>query len=139
MRSFYHLLVLISSGLLLTNVHQLSAQTIQDDRKVQSFENVIISASENTYVRISYDKSHKITVRADGRIIQKVKTTVLGDTLNIHLLDPAELGTAKIEIFIKSPKVKRVIMAGSGQVEIIDGFNPSQLQTLTSFDCSLCS
>ena len=139
MRSFYHLLVLISSGLFLTNVHELSAQTIQDDRKVHSFENVIISASENTYVHISYDKSHKITVRADGRIVQKVKTTVLGDTLNIHLLDPAELGNAKIEIFIKSPKVKRVIMAGSGQVEIIDGFNPNQLQTLTSFDCSLCS
>ena len=96
MRSIRHLLVLISSGLLLTNIHELSAQTVRDDRKVHSFENVIISASENTYVHITYDKSHKITVKADGRVVHKVKTTVLGDTLNIHLLTPAELGNAKI-------------------------------------------
>ena len=139
MRSLRHLLVLISSGLLLTNIHELSAQTVQDDRKVHSFENVIISASENTYVHIAYDKSHKITVKADGRVVHKVKTTVLGDTLNIHLLNPAELGNAKIEIYIRSPKIKRVIMSGSGQVEIIDGFNPNQLQALTSYNCSLCS
>ena len=139
MRSLRHLLVLISSGLLLTNIQELSAQTVQDDRKVHSFENVIISASENTFVHITYDKSQKITVKADGRVVHKVKTTVLGDTLNIHLLNPAELGNAKIEIYIRSPKIKRVIMTGSGQVEIIDGFNPNQLQALTSYNCSLCS
>ena len=139
MRPLCHFLVLFSSGLLLTNIHELSAQTVRDDRKVHSFENVIISASENTHVHISYDKSHKITVKADGRIVHKIKTTVSGDTLNIHLLDRADLGNAKIEIYIRLPKIKRVIMAGSGQVEIIDGFNPNQLQAIASYDCSLCS
>src|SRR5262245_13870327 len=130
MRSLFHFLVLISSGLFLTNVQQLSAQTIQDDRKVNHFENVIISASENTYVHISYDRSHKITVKADGHLIHKVKTTVIGDTLNVQLLDPGEHKNAKIEIYIRSPKVKKVIMAGNGQVDVIDGFNPDEFQAL---------
>lgn len=139
MRPLYHLLVLISSGLLLTNIQQLSAQTVQDDRKVNSFENVIISASENTYVHISYDRSHKITVKADGRVVHKVKTTVTGDTLNVHLLDAEGLRNAKIEIYIRSPKVKRVIMAGSGQVDVIDGFSPGDLQTLVGNSYLICS
>jgi len=80
MRSLFHILILISSGLFLTNIQPLSAQVVQDDRKVKSFENIIISASENTYVHISYDKSHKITVKADGRNIHKVRTTVSGET-----------------------------------------------------------
>ena len=132
MRFLYQLLVLVSSGLFLTNIQHLSAQTVQENRKVNSFENVIISASENTYVHISYDKSHKITVKADGRVVHKVKTTVLGDTLNIHLLDADHLRDAKIEIYIKSPKVKRVIIAGSGQVDVIDGINPGDLQTFVN-------
>ena len=139
MRSLYHLLFLISSGLLLTSVQQLSAQTVRDERKVNSFENVIISATENTYVHISYDRLHKITVKADGRVVHKVKTTVSGDTLNVQLLDPGEVGDAKIEIYIRLPKVKRVIIAGSGQVEIIDGFNPNQLQAMADYSCLLCS
>src|SRR5262245_52287217 len=98
MRSFYYLLVLISSGLLLTNIHQVSAQTVLDDRKVSSFENVIISASENTYVHISYDRSQKITVKADGRLVHKIKTTVSGDTLNVDLIDLKDLRDARIEI-----------------------------------------
>jgi hypothetical protein len=112
-------------------MHSLSAQTVQDDRKVNSFENIKIFASDNTYVHISYDRSHKITVKADGRLVSKVRTTVAGDTLTVHLLDLEEVGNAKIEIYIRSPKVKKVIMAGSGQVEIIDGFNPNQFQALT--------
>jgi len=139
MRSFYYLLVLISSGLLLTSIHQVSAQTVLDDRKVSSFENVVISASKNTYVHISYDRSQKITVKADGRLIHKIKTTVSGDTLNVDLIDLKDLRDAKIEIYIRLPRVKKVIMAGSGQVEIIDGFNPNQLQALTGNICPLCS
>ena len=120
MRSLFHILILISSGLFLTNIQPLSAQVVQDDRKVKSFENIIISASENTYVHISYDKSHKITVKADGRNIHKVRTTVSGETLNVHL-NPDEVGNARIEIYIKGPKVKRVIIAGSGIVDVVEG------------------
>src|SRR5215204_6453970 len=106
MRSLHHLLVLISFGLFLTNI-PLSAQVVQDNRKIKSFENIVISASENTYVHISYDKSHKITVKADGRNVHKVKTTVSGDTLSIHL-NPEEIGNARIEIYIRVPNVKNV-------------------------------
>jgi hypothetical protein len=112
---------------------------VLDDRKVSSFENVIISASENTYVHISYDRSQKITVKADGRLVHKIKTTVSGDTLNVNLIDLKDLRDAKIEIYIRLPRVKKVIMAGSGQLEIIEGFNPNQLQALTGYICPLCS
>ena len=139
MRSFYHLLVLISSGLLLTNIYQVPAQTVLHERKVNSFENIVISATENTFIHVSHDRLHKIIVKADGRVVHKVRTTVTGDTLNVHLLDPEEIGNARIEIFIKSPKVRRVIMVGSGEVNVIDGFNPNQLQALTSYICPQCS
>ena len=139
MRSFYHLVLLISSGLLFSSIDQLSAQNVYEDLKVNSFENVIITASENTYLHISHDRSHKITVKADGRIVHKIKTTVSGDTLNVHLLNPDELGNTKIEIYIRMPKVKKVILAGSGHVEIIDGFNPNQLQAMADYNCLLCT
>ncbi|HMG93774.1 MAG TPA: DUF2807 domain-containing protein [Chryseolinea sp.] len=137
MRSLYHLLILISSGLFFTNT-PLSAQIVQDDRKIKSFENIVISASENTYVHISYDKSHKITVKADGRNVHKVRTTVSGDTLNVHL-NPEELGNARVEIYIRVPKVKKVTIAGSGVVDIVDGIGPGDLQTTLvdyGFSCS---
>ena len=138
MRSLYHLLILISSGLLLTNIQPLSAQVVQDDRKVKSFENIVVAASENTYVHISYDRSHKITVKADGRIVHKVKTTVSGDTLNVYI-NPEEFGNAKIEIYIKIPKVKRVVIAGSGIVDIVDGVGPGDLQATGNDSSFLCS
>jgi len=122
----------------MTNVQPLSAQVVQDDRKVKSFENIVIAASENTYVHISYDRSHKITVKADGRIVHKVKTTVSGDTLNVHI-NPEEFGNAKIEIYIRVPKVKRVVIAGDGIVDIVDGVGPGDLQATgndSSFFCS---
>jgi hypothetical protein len=127
MRSLYHLLILVSSGLFLTNIQSLSAQVVQDDRKIKSFENIVISASENTYVHISYDRSHKITVKADGRNIHKVRTTVSGETLTVHL-NPEEFGNARIEIYIRVPKVKRVTIAGSGVVDVVDGIGPPDLQ-----------
>ena len=138
MRSFYHLLILISSGLLLTNIQPLSAQVVQDDRKVNSFENIVIAASENTYVHISYDRSYKIRVKADGRIVHKVKTTVSGDTLNVHV-NPEELGNSKIEIYIRIPKVKKVVIAGSGIVDIVDGVGPGDLQATGGDISFLCS
>ena len=139
MRSLYHFFFLISSGLLFTNVSQVSAQTVHEERKVSSFENVIIYASENTYVHVSYDRSYKVSVKTDGRVVHKVKTTVLGDTLNVYLEDPDTLGDEQIDIYIRLPKAKRVIIGGSGQVEVIDGPNPNQLQTLTGNSCPLCS
>jgi hypothetical protein len=137
MRSLHHLLILISSGLFLTTI-PLSAQEVQDDRKIKSFENIVISASENTYVHISYDKSHKITVKADGRNVHKVRTTVTGDTLNVHL-NPEEIGNARIEIYIRVPKVKKVMIAGSGVVDIVDGIGPGDLQATVVDNCFPCS
>lgn len=127
MRSLFYLLAVISSGFFFTSIGPASAQTVSHDRKVGGFENVIISASENTYVHIAYDRSHKITVKADGRYLQKIKTTVTGDTLNVYI-DPAELGSAKIDIYIRLPKVKRVVIAGSGQVNVVDPLLPVDLQ-----------
>lgn len=127
MRSLHPLLVLVFVGLILTAIQPLSAQVVQHDRKVSNFENVVISTSENTYVHISYDRSHKITVKADGRHVQKIKTTVTGDTLNVYL-DPQEVGNAKVEIYIRLPKVRRVVIAGSGQVNVIDGTHPEDVQ-----------
>jgi hypothetical protein len=138
MRCLYHLLILISSVLLFTNIQPLSAQVVQDDRRTKSFENIVISASENTYVHISYDKSHKITVKADGRDIQKVRTTVSGDTLSVHL-NAAELGNARIEIYIRVPKVKKVTIAGSGIVDVVEGAGPGDLQATIAYSCSPCS
>jgi hypothetical protein len=138
MRSLYHLLILISSGLLLTNIQPLSAQVVQDDRKVKSFENIVIAASENTYVHIRYDRSYKITVKADGRIVHNVKTTVSGDTLNV-LVNPEELGDSKIEIYIRIPKVKKVVISGSGIVDIVDGVGPGDLQATGDDMGFLCS
>jgi hypothetical protein len=123
--------------LFILNVQTLSAQVVQDERKVSSFENVVISTTENTYVHISYDRSHKITVKADGRTIQKVKTTVCGDTLNV-LLRPEDVGNARIEIYIKVPRVKHVTIAGSGKVEVIDGLN-GDLQAFVNIGGFLCS
>jgi hypothetical protein len=127
MRSLHPLLVLVFAGLILAAIQPLSAQVVQHDRKVSNFENVVISTSENTYVHISYDRSHKITVKADGRHVQKIKTTVTGDTLNVYL-DPQEVGNAKVEIYIRLPKVRRVVIAGSGQVNVIDGTHPEDVQ-----------
>lgn len=138
MRSLYHFLILISSGLFLTNIQSLSAQVIQDDRKVKSFENIVIAATENTYVHISYDRSHKIIVKADGRMVHKVKTTVSGDTLNVHL-NPEDFGNSKIEIYIRIPKVKKVVIAGSGIVDIVDGVGPGDLQATGDYSSYLCS
>ncbi|HEX6890399.1 MAG TPA: DUF2807 domain-containing protein [Chryseolinea sp.] len=138
MRSLYHLLILISSGLFLTNIQPLSAQIVQDDRKIKSFENIVISASENTYVHISYDKSYKMTVKADERNIHKVRTTVSGDTLNVHL-SAEELGDARIEIYIRLPKVKKITIAGSGVVEVVEGTGAPDLQATVVDNCFPCS
>lgn len=126
MRSLHPLLILISSVLLLTTIQPLSAQLVKDERKVKSFENIVISASVNTYVHISYDRSHKITVKADGRSVDRVHTTVVGDTLSIHV--DQKLGNAKVEIYVRLPKVKKVKIAGGGVVDVIDGVGPPELQ-----------
>jgi hypothetical protein len=53
--------------------------------------------------------------RAKGK-----RQTVLGDTLTVHL-NPEDVGNARIEIYIKLPRVKHVTIAGSGIVEVVDG------------------
>ena len=122
------LIFILTSPLVLSASSQLlSAQTIQEDRKVGIFEKITVSASSNTYVHVSYDKSHRIIVKADGRQIHKVKTVVSGETLNVYL-NPEEVGNAKIEIYIRVPRIKKVTLTGSGRVEVIDGLLPGELQ-----------
>jgi len=129
MKSLQNVLIfiLISSLVLSASTQLLSAQTIQEDRKVGSFEKINISASSNTYVHVSFDRSQRIVVKADGRQIHKIKTVVSGETLNVHL-NPEEVGNAKIEIYIRVPRIKKVTITGSGRVEIIDGLLPGELQ-----------
>ena len=129
MKSLQNVLIfiLISSLVLSASTQLLSAQTIQEDRKVGSFEKINISASSNTYVHVSFDRSQRIVVKADGRQIHKIKTVVSGETLNVHL-NPEEVGNAKIEIYIRVPRIKKVTITGSGRVEIVDGLLPGELQ-----------
>ncbi len=123
--------ILISPLVLFASTQLLSAQTIQEDRKVGSFEKINVSVSSNTYVHVSYDRSQRIVVKADGRQIHKVKTVVSGETLNVQL-NPEEVGNAKIEIFIRVPRIKKVTITGSGRVEVIDGLLPGELQASQS-------
>lgn len=107
---------------------KLCAQQSQEDRKVSSFENIVIETSANTYVYVSYDNTPRVTVKADQRVIDKIKTSVSDGTLTIHF-NSKQFDDIKAVVYVQVPIIKKVSISGGGNVEIIDGFDSNILQT----------
>lgn len=114
--------------LFVDETHRLRAQPSQEVRKVALFENIVLEGSANTFVYINQDKMPSVKVKADQRYLSKIKTTVSDGTLTI-LLDLKNTGSAKIEIYVSLPVVKKVSISGGGNIELIEGVDKTVFQT----------
>ena len=130
MKPILRLIMLVLTGLVIF-VHpalKLQAQPAQEVRTVTSFENIVIETSPNTYVYVRYDKTPSVTVKTEHRYIDKVTTSVSMETLTIHL-NSKHLEDALVEIYVHTPVVKKISLSGGGNVEFVDGFDNTLLQT----------
>lgn len=130
MKPILRLTMLVLTGLVIFVYPALKvqAQPAQAVRTVTSFENIVIETSPNTYVYVRYDKTPSVTVKTEHRYIDKVTTSVSMGTLTIRL-NSKHFEDVQVEIYVYTPVVKKISLSGSGNVEFVDGFDNTLLQT----------
>ncbi len=109
-------------------IFSTEAQTIRQDRPLESFEDIVIDASASTYVFIEYHPSSNLVVKADRSVIKEVKTVVSGNTLKIYFQSKQRDDTP-VEIHIRLPLLKKIILSGEGNVEFKQREQQNLLQT----------
>jgi len=128
MNTLFRILALIALLYLTEGIQKAEGQSIKQIRSVKLFENVILETSETTVVQIRESKVAGVTVKADAAWIDKIKTSVMGTTLIVHV-DEKYLDNGNIEICIQLPILRKVSLNGGGYVQITDGNLGADLET----------
>jgi len=91
-----------------------SGKIITENRAVEAFDSVRIAGSANVFV--TQDTKASLRVEADDNIMEKVRTTVDGNTLVIET-DGGCFKNVKLNIYASMVDVKRLEITGSGAIE----------------------
>lgn len=97
-----------------------NGRVITEDRNVGQFTG--ISSGGNTPVQIRYGRSYNISVKGSANIVPYFTTRVVNNKLNIGFAEHANIRHDDIEVVITMPTFNRILLSGSGKVEIEDGF-----------------
>jgi hypothetical protein len=101
-----------------------SAGRTETVRKLGSFNSISLPSSGTVRVHIGAEPS--VTVRADGRTIERVETAIHGDELVLSVRGP-NFGSA-VEYEVTTPSLQAVRISGSGDIifqDTISGKNMS--------------
>lgn len=108
-------LLLLFFGLGLTAFAQKritgSGQPRSEEREVAAFD--AISASSAMKVRVRYGQPHKVTVRADDNILNKVETDVSDGRLRLRLAHGYNYRNTKVEIEVTTPELSELRLSGA--------------------------
>jgi hypothetical protein len=108
-------------------------QSKQQKRAVGAFENVSVNTTEHTDILIQYAKVQQVIVKVDNVCINKIKTFISGETLNIYV-DKAQVGNAHVQVLVYTPRLVKVSIVGEGNVEVLDALVPSAIQAIAPLD-----
>lgn len=97
-----------------------NGHVITEDRNVGQFTG--ISSGGNTPVQIRYGKSYNVSVKGSANIVPYFTTHVVNNRLSIGF-DHANIRHDDVEVVITMPTFNRVLLSGSGKIEIEDGFD----------------
>ena len=128
MNTLFRILALIVLLYLTEGIQKAVGQPMKQARSVKLFENIVLETSDRTVVQIRESKVAGITIKADAALIDKIKTSVNGTTLTVHL-DEKNFDEGCIEICILLPILRKVSLNGGGHVQIIDGNLGANLET----------
>jgi hypothetical protein len=129
MSTLFRILALIVLLYLTEGIQKAVGQPMKQTRGVKFFENVVLETSDHTVVRIHESKTAGIAIKADAGLIDKIKTSVTGTTLTVHLDDDQNFDTGNIEICIQLPILRKISLNGGGFVQIVDNNLGADLET----------
>lgn len=128
MNTLFRILALIALLYLTEGIQSAVGQPVKQVRSVKLFENIVLETSDRTLVQIRESKVAGITIKADAAWIDKIKTSVNGSTLIVHV-DEKNFDDGCIEINIQLPILRKISLNGGGNVQIIDGNLGGDLET----------
>jgi len=128
MNTLFRILALIALLYLTEGIQDATGQPVKQARSVKPFENIVLETSDHTAIQIREGKVAGITIKAGAAWIDKIKTSVTGATLTVHL-DEKSFDDGFIEICILVPVLRKISLNGGGQVQIVDGNLGANLET----------
>lgn len=98
------------------NKDNINGPIVQEERALAPFTQINSEISGD--VILVQNDIQKITVQAQENIIDDIRTEVVGGQLNIYLKNRPRLTTGKgFKVYITVPKVNRLVLNGSGDIE----------------------
>lgn len=128
MSTLFRILALIALLYLTEGIQKAMGQPVKQARSVKPFENIVLETSDRTVVQIRESKTAGLTIKADAAVIDKIKTSINGTTLTVHL-DEKDADDGSIEICIQLPILRKISLNGGGYVQITDGNLGANLET----------
>jgi len=116
------LIGLLSAGCAVKNCIQGEGKIITEQRDVNKpFDKISVAGEYD--ITISYGDNYSIRIEDYSNIISKLKTEVEDNTLKIHY-DGECINNSRAKIYIMMPKIKKLSLAGSGDVKILGNMQP---------------
>jgi len=129
MTTFFRILALIALLYMTEGIQKAMGNPMKQARPVKAFENVVLEAGDNAVIQIREAKIAGVTIKAEAALVSKVKTTVAGNTLTLHL-DENYFDDGRVEIFIQLPVLKKLSLSGGGNVQIAGANIADKLETI---------
>jgi hypothetical protein len=110
-----------------------SGELVKETRDVDSFKSVIVGGPSST-VHITQGTTNSLEIEATENVLAVIETTVEGDTLNIVSSQCIQttIFSKPINIYITTPEVDGLTMAGSGKIVSSTGISSDDLNLILS-------
>ncbi|MBN1924341.1 MAG: DUF2807 domain-containing protein [Prolixibacteraceae bacterium] len=102
------------------NINQLTivgnGELIEEIRNLPEFDEIVSNGSYNVYYE--YADSHQVRIVCESNLMPYVETSVFDKRLDIR--SPFHVSISHylpIDVYIKSPSISRIVLAGSGEIE----------------------
>ncbi len=92
----------------------ISNEIVKETRKVDSFNSISLSVSASVY--LSQGSQQKLEIEGSKESLEKIETIVSGNMLVIKTKEIYHQDIDKVVIYIVVPEIKRLMVAGSGDI-----------------------
>nr|WP_295867201.1 head GIN domain-containing protein [uncultured Chitinophaga sp.] len=102
-----------------------SGNVIKEERNAPSFHKIKVEGSMNVF--LSQGPAKKAVIEAEDNIAPLVELVEDGDRLKVRFRHNTNISTRKsVNIYLTTPDVEEVSLAGSGDMKLVDKFNSKE-------------
>jgi len=114
-----------------TNCTEGAGDVITEERTFNSsIQQVYLGASANVFV--TQGTEQKVTIQAQANLIALLNLTVVNQELRIEFKDNHCIRNSTISIFVTTPTINKVTLAGSGNIEGQNTWDAPNLEAIIS-------